>query len=182
MAKIYNSNDITLKIDTLAKKTHYFYQEGSERPVGELSISRNDELIKLTSYEKDNKELYDKMAECYNQFINKAPKMHHYNLTAGWLFRDNIYGNTTLLHFPFEIHGVKKELNSPVIIVTEKQIEDLEKNNIPYYSYYDGFAFHDTNKSNKNVFFKYRDIDNYIVPTKNESFKNNDFHILLNRN
>lgn len=174
MVKIYSSDNISLKIETMSKKTHFFYENGGEIPIGDLTVSKKDETIKLMSYERDDEKAYEKMAACYNKFIHANPKFGHYELTVVQESEKSIYEPEE--NFPFVIYAIKKSLNSPINLVTKEQIDELDKHGISYYNYYNADSIRGLSHHNKNILM---DISKPILISSNDSFKDCVLNVYL---
>lgn len=174
MAYIFNRHDVTLKIDNLRKKEHFFYEDGNDAPIGKLEISRNKLLARIISYRRDDEELYEKIASCYDQFVNNnSQRFKNYDVKAGQIYSNEMKNYTE--SFPFDIHQIKKELNTPINLVTKDQIDELNEFGVPYYSIYNNDTYGGFNSGNKNILFSLE--ERLLIPRTSDFFKDNVLNV-----
>lgn len=173
MAKIYSSDNITLNVENMRKKEHFFYENGKDELIGQITIERAEECIKLFFYEKLNDKLYKSMASCYNKFINDNQRFSHYELGLGQP-HENTEGMTN--DFPFVVYAIKKDLNAPINLITKEQMDELDKNKISYYNYYTENSIKGLSLHNKNILM---DLSNSLNFTSNDLFKDYILNVYL---
>lgn len=159
MAKIYESGDISLKIDNL-RKTHFlFYKAGDDEAIGEINISRSLKEISLIVYKQfynQTEETYTNISKCYNQFVHAHSKFGNYGLS---ITQFNPNPEQKIRHdLPFQLYAIKKDLNSPINLVREETLEELNRQGIQYYSYYDPDCFMNIKNGSKKLICKNRTV------------------------
>lgn len=164
MAQTYTSGDITLKIDSLAKKEHVFVDENNKKQAS-ITINRPNKDIKInlsTVRSSEDKTLFSDIVKCYNQFIDKNKKFNDYMLYIPNFNQDKL-----------ETYAVKADENSPIKLITKEQIDQLDKNNIPYYLFLNpNYGLRKIYGNNKRIFINNNDVINLDKP---DSFKDCQF-------
>lgn len=124
MAKFYKEGNVTLKIDNMNKRVQHFIDNNDNR-IATLFIFRQYNSLHI-SFDSDNsnEESIKDIMKCYNKFIESNKKIQAFLLSI------NKNGSE------FDIHGIKKDLNSPITLVTGEQLKKLDENNVDYYKYH----------------------------------------------
>lgn len=126
MAQVYTSGNLTFKINSIARKEHILVDENNvkqatiliNKGTRNIMIALNPEIS-----EKDDG-LFKNIMNCYNQFVEKNDRFNDFSLDF-----------KSLENAPLEVYAIKKDKDSPIKMVTKEQIDQLDKNKVPYFQF-----------------------------------------------
>lgn len=143
MAQTYENGSITLKIQSLVKRKHDFIDSDGSKKAGLIVSKGTNSINILLNADIDDEVLLKNIFDSYNQFIDKNQRYKNYSLSITQPKR--IFDISSIKKHreqDFNVYAIKKDADSSIKIVTKEQIDQLDKNKIPYLLYlnpYHGF-------------------------------------------